>query len=446
MKMQRYTASDMRTALRRVRAEHGPDVVILSTRRSAGVVELTVASDPEALAHADSLTQGRRIAVGEPMPAPQFARPRPAATAAVATPAAPAPGPVATADPPSQPSEIGRSVRPSDDAETTATAPAARPSPIEPSLPTAPAGAVDLELRALRRLLETQLAALAWNDLTRRSPVAAELLRQLAEIGLERALAGSIVDAVPPGKELAEARIAALEALRARLRTSGENWGEQGGRLVLVGPAGAGKTSALAALAARWVMTHGPRGAALVSAGDTRFGAYENLARLGRLLGLPTYQVDDAAELPSLLERLGDHRLVLIDTAATAPRSEAAEAQTRALAAVRGLATIVLALPATAQGATLRQAAQRYGRLGASACIVTRLDEATSLGGLLSALIGANLPLACATEGTRLPDDLRPMRAADLVALAVSLAERHGATADEELLARRFGGGVHASA
>ena len=40
------------------------------------------------------------------------------------------------------------------------------------------------ELRTMRRMLETQLATLAWNDLSRRSPVQTELLKQLTMLGL----------------------------------------------------------------------------------------------------------------------------------------------------------------------------------------------------------------------------------------------------------------------
>ena len=430
MKMQKYTAPDMRTALRKVRADHGADVVILSTRRAAGVVELTVASDAEAVAAATAAAPPARLAVGDAVTA---SRPASAPASSSTSTATPVIAPFARIPPASiTATEPGSAVDP-------------RASTSAPPAPAAP-NAVDIELKALRRLLETQLATLAWNDLTRRSPVAAELLRQFAELGLERDLAASLVESVTPGDDLGLARETALDALRARLGTTGDGWAEQGGTLVMVGPAGSGKTGALAAIAARWVMRHGPTGAALVSAGDNRFGAYEHLARLGRLLGLPTYQVEDAKELPALLARLRDHRLVLVDTAATTPRGEAAEAQSDALAALRGIATIVLTLPATSQAATLRQAAARYVRLGATACIATRLDEATSLGGLLSAVIAAGLPLAYVTEGTRLPDDLRPARAAEMVALAVMLAERHGAAADEELLARRIGGRMHASA
>ena len=45
------------------------------------------------------------------------------------------------------------------------------------------------------------------------------------------------------------------------------------------------------------------------------------------------------------------------------------------------------------------------------------------------------------SEGPRIPEDLSPARADKLVARAVYLARATGASAGEELLARRFGGG-----
>jgi flagellar biosynthesis protein FlhF len=301
--------------------------------------------------------------------------------------------------------------------------------------------AIDGELKALRRLLETQLAALAWNDLTRRSPVTAELVREFAALGIERDLAADVVATAPQSEDLAVARRHAHAALRDRIGVVEDRWTEQGGTLAIVGPAGSGKTSALAAIAARWVLRHGPAGAALVSAGDSRFGAFEHLARLGRLLGVPTYQVDDLDGVPELLARLGGQRLVLVDTPAV--RIDDTEAAARSMAALREVCTLAVTLPATMQATALRLTAARHARIGATVAIATRLDEAASLGGLLSASIGAGLPFAYVTDGTRLPDDLRPARAEDLVGLAVSLVERNGTAADEELLVCRAEGRAH---
>ena len=416
MKMQKYTAPDMRTALRKVRAAHGPDALILWTRRTAGVVELTVASDPEAAAHAEILTPAKRVVGGDPVPMPE--RPTGGATSV------PTPRPEVSVlewTPPPV-SRVAATV--------------GDPAPMN--------GAIDGELKALRRLPETQLAALAWNDLTRRSPVTAELMREFAALGIDRELAAETLGALTAGSELDVARRHAHEALAGRLQVLGDRWMEEGGVVSLVGGAGSGRTNALAAIAARWVLRHGPAGAVLVSAGDARFGAFDHLARLGRMLGVPTYQVDDVRELPQLLGRLRDSRLVLVDTAALRSREDDPAGEAQTVAILKSIGTVAAALPATVQASALRRMASRYAALGATSCIVTRLDEAASLGGLLSAVIVAGLSLAYVTDGTRLPDDLRPARADDLVALAAALVERHGVAADEDLLSRRLEGRLHA--
>jgi flagellar biosynthesis protein FlhF len=396
MKMQKYTAPDMRTALRKVRTEHGPDALILWTRRTAGVVELTVATDPEAVANAEILTQAKRAAGADMVAIPVRSVSRP-----VAVP----------------------------------------PAIIPPAV--AGSAAIDSELKSLRHLLETQLAALAWNDLTRRAPVKASLMREFASLGLDRELGASLLESVTSDDELDRARQQVLAAFSGRLLTIDDRWTTQGGVLSLVGSPGSGKSSAVAGIAARWVLRNGPNGAVLVSAGDPRFGAFEQLARLGRLLGIPTYQVEEIEALPALLTRLGEQRLVLVDTGATGSRSDDPSVEERNFATLRSIGSIAAVLPATLQATAARQIAARYARLGVTACIATRLDEAASLGGLLSAVISAALPLVYVTDGTRLPDDLRPARSDELVALAVALQERHGNAADEDLLVSRLEGRLH---
>ena len=396
MKMQKYTAPDMRSALRKVRSEHGPDALILWTRRTAGVVELTVATDPEAVANAEILTQAKRAAGADTVAIPVRSVSRP-----VAVP----------------------------------------PAIIPPAV--AGSAAIDSELKSLRHLLETQLAALAWNDLTRRAPVKASLMREFASLGLDRELGASLLESVTSDDELDRARQQVLAAFSGRLLTIDDRWTTRGGVLSLVGSPGSGKSSAVAGIAARWVLRNGPNGAVLVSAGDPRFGAFEQLARLGRLLGIPTYQVEEIEALPALLTRLGEQRLVLVDTGATGSRSDDPSVEERNFATLRSIGSIAAVLPATLQATAARQIAARYARSGVTACIATRLDEAASLGGLLSAVISAALPLVYVTDGTRLPDDLRPARSDELVALAVALQERHGNAADEDLLVSRLEGRLH---
>jgi flagellar biosynthesis protein FlhF len=143
-------------------------------------------------------------------------------------------------------------------------------------------------------------------------------------------------------------------------------------------------------------MRHGMRHIALVSLDDQRFGAEEQLRVLGRLLGVECYTLADAAELPMLLARLGDCRLVLIDTAGVSPRDPALDVRATLLNQIvaRIGAQCWLTLSAGSQSAVLEESVQRFAAFKPVAALLTKLDEAASLGGALSALIGARLPVS----------------------------------------------------
>src|SRR5579864_3510626 len=71
MKMKRYVAADMRSALRAIREEQGPDAVILSSRQVSAGVEVCAAVDIElavgqgALAETAALKQLERATIYE---------------------------------------------------------------------------------------------------------------------------------------------------------------------------------------------------------------------------------------------------------------------------------------------------------------------------------------------------------------------------------------------
>jgi flagellar biosynthesis protein FlhF len=281
----------------------------------------------------------------------------------------------------------------------------------------------------MRHLLESQLAQLAWNDLTRRQPAQAELLKQLTELGLTQALASQLVDELPVNIPFEESQRRTLAGLSRRIAVTGDVLLERGGRVAFVGPTGVGKTTAIAKLAARWVMRHGSRDIALVSVDGQRFGAQEQLKVLGRLLGVEAFTLDDVADLPVLLARLPERRLVLIDTAGMSPRDPELAARALQFGAVADRAGIQVCL-------TL----DRFAVFRPTSCLLTKLDEATSLGGTLSMLVRTGLPVSYVSEGQRIPEDLVPARAHHVVTRAVHIARHAGATAGEELLTRRFGG------
>lgn len=404
MKITRHTASDMRAAMRMVRDQMGPDAVILSSRRVAGGVEITAAMDFEAdeLRTADALGKATEH---ETRPAPVAIAPVVAAPPVVVPPVIPVLNDVPT-------------VQPANDV-------------------------MGNELKTLRRMLETQLAQLAWNDLSRRAPIHTEMLRELTEIGISQDLATQVVGQLPAHTELTQARRICIATLSQHVLVTGDRWLENGGVVALVGPTGVGKTTTLAKLAVRWVLRHGARDLALVAADSVRMGAQDQIRMLGQLLGVPVHTVEKLTELPALLDRLGDKRFVLIDTPGSSQRDTHLNSRLEALAAIGPRIETALVIAASTQAGAVEEAVRRFSIVSPASCVLTKVDEAASLGGAISVMVRSRLPVSYMSEGQRVPEDLRPARSLELVSSAVQLAQTAGAAADEDLLRRRFGEVAH---
>ncbi|HEX4024321.1 MAG TPA: flagellar biosynthesis protein FlhF [Steroidobacteraceae bacterium] len=422
--MKRYLSADMRSALKAIREEQGPDAVILSTRRTPEGVEVCAAIDVElasgqgALAETAALKQLERAVLEE------------LEHGAVETIAAP---------PSASPASVTRatSLDNLDSLDSLDSVAGSAGS-------VGSASSVGEELRSLRALLEQQLAALAWNDFTRREPLKARALSELAKLGVERVLALQIVGDLPAG--LSDEQMQRMPyAMLARRICIAPPPAERSGALALIGPPGSGKTTTLAKLAARYVLEQDAANLLILSTDDERLGSHEQLACLGRLLGVRVETVIGADRLAARIAALPG-RCILIDTPGVVGRDGAAAAYYRALREQCAGLTMMLVLPASAQSGVVDDAVAHFGPEVSSCCALTRIDEAVSLGGVLSALARSQLPVAYACEGARIPEDLRPARAHQLVARAVELARLAQGCADDDLLARRYGGGVHAAA
>jgi flagellar biosynthesis protein FlhF len=398
MKIKTYVGRDMRQALRLVREDQGPEAVILSTRQVPTGIEVSAAIEPELAPALEAVDPTLRDTSGD------FGHLLAQSVAAQAQVQSPS-----HSSEPSYVAELGS------------------------------------EVRTMRHLLEGQLAQLAWNDLTRRAPAIAELLKQLTELGLASSLATEILRELPSGIGIEDAQRRVVCALESRIAVTGDALLEDGGRVAFVGPTGVGKTTVIAKLAAHWVMRHGAGDIALISIDDQRFGAHEQLRVLGRLLGTECYCLDDVSELPALLGRLPTQRLILIDTAGASPRESNLKNRADAFKKISRKADIQtwLALSAGAQAGVLEQSVQRFSDFGPQSLIITKIDEAVSLGGVLSAIVTAGLPVSYVCDGPRIPEDLAPARAQVLVSRAAQLARDSSAVACEDLLARRFGGIAH---
>ena len=106
---------------------------------------------------------------------------------------------------------------------------------------------------------------------------------------------------------------------------------------------------------------------------------------------------------------------MLIDTVGMSQRDRRI-AQQIALLCERGQdVKRLLLLSATAHGSTLDDVVHAYRGQGMSGCILTKVDEAMSLGPVLDVAIRHKLPVHYVTNGQRVPEDLHLANAPYLV-------------------------------
>ena len=388
MKIQRYTAATMREALARIRAEQGEEAVILSSRRLAEGVEVVSAVDYDAALMGDAAAP-------------------PAPPALIA---------------PQAPLRIVRPDSPVDAAQGEYTQ-------------------MQQDLKDMRRLLEGELAVLGWKNQCQQDPVNARVLEELSALDIApdmtRALAGNL----PRRTSARNPEHIPLALLVKYLPMIEDTTCIDGGVLAVVGPTGVGKTTTIAKLAARWCMRHGGQDMALVSTDGYRIGARDQLLTYARILDVPMHVADGGTQLSQVLERLKHKRLVLIDTAGMSQRDLRIPEQLASLRLGLGNARVLLAVPAGGESKAVDEIVRVYGRIAPDACVLTKIDEAASLGAVLSAVLRRELPIAYLCDGQRVPEDLHDAEAKRLwlVRTAVSLKNESKSIADEGFLARNFG-------
>ncbi|PVZ13806.1 MULTISPECIES: flagellar biosynthesis protein FlhF [unclassified Pseudomonas] len=441
MQVKRFFAADMRQAMKLVRDELGSDAAIIGNRRIAGGVELTAALDYKLSALAPRepnlelenelrKTQSRIVS----------------AQAELTTRGQDSDGtsnrqlfaglPLTAVEPLIEPN-LEDQLRGGGKPQPAVAAPAA------PSVDPALFDSMRQELNGLRELLEVQLGSLAWSQLQGSRPEQANLWRRLQRIGLSGPLARDLLAQVNDYSEPRQAWRMLLAHLARMIQTPEAEPLEEGGVIAMVGPAGMGKTTTLAKLAARYVLKYGAQNIALVSMDSFRIGAQEQLKTLGRILNVPVTHVDPGQSLAQALEPLLRKRVVLIDTAGLQASDPALKLQLESLAG-RGIRSRnYLVLATTSQKQVLQAAYHSYKRCGLAGCILTKLDETASLGEVLSLAISQELPVAYLTDGPRIPDDLHLPRRHQLVSRAVSAQIQDEPS--EEAMADMFADLYHSS-
>ncbi|HEY8490782.1 MAG TPA: flagellar biosynthesis protein FlhF [Dehalococcoidia bacterium] len=416
MKVKRYQAEDMAKAYAQIRADLGPDAIILSARtvRPAGVLGLMKRPMVEVTAAAAADVDGITAEIspkGRAALAKEAARPSPA---------------------------------PQDGATFAAllqqAAAAAAPAPAAPAEPAAE-GEGPL-LRELERSIEEMRQAL--ERLTARSTVPERLglpeplavyYQRLREQGVEERLLETVLTGVRQEvspREFEDEDVMA-EAIARRLALElpqPKRLHLATGRtqiLFAIGPTGSGKTTTLVKLASHLMRSN--LRVLLVCADTVRVGAVAQIQAYADLLGLDLRTAYNAADLRAAVQEDEGHDVLLVDTPGRNPNDGGQMEELRALLGAVRRKQVYLTLPAHMDAREMAALVERFEVAPLTGLIFTKLDEAAGFGGVINTLYGTQRPAAFFADGQDVLGNLEPASIRRLVRLAVlgpNEAEEHG--------------------
>jgi len=477
MQVKRFVAQNMRLALKMVREEAGLDAVILSNKRVAEGVEILIAMDPEGhltsslVSSTPSLsdnpfkpeqdTKTNTAARQQPAPsklelelermqrdAQERARLLAASLNVSQRPTAPLKSAVRETDAPVERQDFkqllaGVNELTSEQSVATAT-PAELPMSSDSSAIAAPPEEVApeqailteaapedgelaqmrSELQVMRDMMERQLSSMAWGQYREKSPGQASSWRRLKRVGLDAALCRRLLNEVNTDADYRAGWQQIMAQLSEWVPVAGRDLLADGGVFTFVGPTGAGKTTTIGKLAAQYVLKNGSENIALVSTDTARIGAYEQLRTFARILGVPVKIVDAQNSLEKVLFGLRDKSLVLVDTSGYNRQDPRLARQMSTINKLGSRLTSLLVLPTTSQGQVLKAAYHSYKTDNLGYCILSKLDESSSLGEAISLSVENALPIAYSTDGQDVPEDIALASGQGLVARAIALAQQ----------------------
>lgn len=449
MSLKKFYGANSREAMIEARRALGEDAVVISTRRTDRGVEVVAASQtalasmteaesfpaaspthvpaPEPRrsfadrvdAQRQSVIRGetqreptRSMAAPGPVPFLQFIQEQPRAAA-----------PIDRAPVPARPAQKGHGVP----TYAQATTPVAEPPLMLGQSTGAGMDQMMSELRAefsqIREWMTGQFDTMAFQDASRRKPIAAAIQKELLQCGFSPRLARDLAMRLPDGMDTQQARGWAAAVLEKNLGCvrSDQDLIDTGGIYALVGPTGVGKTTTVAKLASRCAVKYGRESVGLVTIDSYRIGAQDQLRIYGKILGITVHTAQDRETLLGVLRSLTGKRLVLIDTVGLGQRDERVQELLTTVGS--NLIKRLLVVNAAAQAETLEdvvigyRGAQPNGFTGA---VLSKTDEAVRLGSALDVMIRNRLPLYYETNGQRVPEDIAMANPKSLILRAVT--------------------------
>ncbi|HZL73561.1 MAG TPA: GTP-binding protein [Planctomycetota bacterium] len=205
-------------------------------------------------------------------------------------------------------------------------------------------------------------------------------------------------------------RTAIKEAIRASVKASikcADGIALSPGRCVkvaFVGPTGVGKTTTIAKLIS--IYAYRGQEVAVVTNDTYRIAASEQIKRVAQLVGVPVRVCRTGPEMTEAVNGFADRDLVLIDTAGRSQKDDGKIDDLCATLKSAGPDEVHLVLSSTTSSETLVDTVKRFSPCGFTKIVITKLDEAMKVGLVLDVLSKVDQRLSFITTGQEIPRDI----------------------------------------
>src|SRR3989339_728686 len=203
---------------------------------------------------------------------------------------------------------------------------------------------------------------------------------------------------------LTESRILATEHILIKEPVKGKNK-----RVVsaFVGPTGSGKTTCLIklALVSKLLLKSD---ILIISADSHKVGGVEQLQSLASIGSISYITVNTGDELKNIIEKEKNRDFIFIDTAGYSPLNNSGLENTAMMLRECEPENIYLVQSATMSGSSFSKSISEFSALNPDSLILTKLDEAPSIGEIVMALKDNPIPISYLTNGQKIPEDIEP--------------------------------------
>lgn len=366
-----FTADTVAGALKKARTELGGDAVILKTRRLDGVHPSAVSGKVEVTACVDR-------------PAP----PQNPPTAVLGPTVHPAPKPVET----NRLAAVLASPKPAVPDRPVA---ASEPTP-EPNTDRFPAEEIVQKLDFLIDVVQTPIRRTAFPGNIGR--LFASLLQADFPEAVAYEITNKIADRFQPGDSYRDiARSAADVLCRQFPNPAGVRPFDAGQKVVVLGPAGSGKTSLIGRLAGIFLRTR-RLPVVLTSFDQVKVAATDELTAYADILDVDHFAMPRRADR-SLIDRQGKDKIVLLDTPALNPRDRDEIAAFGDILEAIAPDRIIGVFSAAVRGSDLLDTLRAYRPLGITDLAATMTDQTGRFGGIIALSVHSGLPLTILGTG-----------------------------------------------